>query len=44
VDAFDTLKLDDLRVEPAARAAFVQKFLGFDDTKSSQRILDVMER
>lgn len=44
VDAFDALSLDDLRVEPAARAAFVQKFLGFDDTKSSQRILDVMER
>lgn len=44
VDVFDTLDLGDVRLEPDARAQFVQKFLGFDDTKSSHRILDVMER
>ena len=44
VGVFDALDLRQARVEPAARASFIQKFLGFDDTKGSQRILDLMER
>lgn len=44
IGVLDTLDLAATSIEPAARAAFVQKFLGFDDTKCSQRILDLMER
>lgn len=31
-------------VDPFARQAYVEHFLGFDDTKSSARILDLVER
>jgi hypothetical protein len=40
----DTASLDRFRIDPAARAAYVQHFLGFDDTRSSHRILDTIER
>lgn len=40
--------LDDLaalpRVDAAARAAYVERFLGFDDSRTSARILDLVER
>jgi hypothetical protein len=44
VGRLDARRLDDFTVEPDARARYVRTFLGFDDTKSGQRILDVMER
>jgi len=34
---------DDLRVDPGARAAYVERFLGFDDAGASGRVLDVIE-
>lgn len=37
-------KLGDFRVDREARRAYVEKYLGFDDTRSSQRVLDVIER
>ena len=43
---FETLprySLKDLPLDPLARARFVQKFLGFDDTRSSERVLDLIE-
>ena len=37
-------KLADFAVNPDTRRAYVEKYLGFDDTRSSQRVLDVIER
>jgi hypothetical protein len=37
-------KLADFAVDPNARRAYVEKYLGFGDTRSSQRVLDVIER
>ena len=37
-------KLGDFRVDSEARRAYVKKYLGFGDTRSSQRVLDVIER
>lgn len=36
--------LRDFAVDPEARRRYVEKFLGFDDTRSSERILDAIER
>ncbi len=35
--------LKDFRLDPLARARFIQTFVGFDDTRSSERLLDLME-
>jgi hypothetical protein len=37
-------KLGDFRVDSEARRAYVERYLGFGDTRSSQRVLDVIER
>jgi len=37
-------RLDAFAVEPEARRRYVEKFLGFDDTRSSVRILEAIER
>lgn len=37
-------KLGDFEVDPAARRRYVERYLGFDDTRSSERVLDVIER
>jgi hypothetical protein len=45
VDAIDKLpqmSLVDLRLDPARRAEYVTKFLGFSDGKSADRLLDVV--
>jgi hypothetical protein len=36
-------RLDEFRVDPAARRRYVEKFLGFDDNRSSERVLDLVE-
>jgi hypothetical protein len=36
--------LDDFRLDPAAHARYVEKFLGFADTESSVRVLQTIER
>src|SRR5262249_7178225 len=41
---FDTASLADFRVDPERRRAYVGQFVGFDDTRSSDRVLDVIER
>jgi hypothetical protein len=40
----DAGSLDDYRVDAARRRAYVAQFVGFDDTRSSERALDVIER
>jgi hypothetical protein len=35
--------LADFRLDPAARRAYVERHLGFDDLRSSQRVLQVIE-
>jgi hypothetical protein len=35
--------LADFRVEPGRRRAYLEQFVGFDDTRSSERALDVIE-
>jgi hypothetical protein len=37
-------KLAGLAVDPEARRAYVERYLAFDDTRSSERVLDVIER
>jgi len=39
----DGRTLADFRPDPAARRAYVERYLGFDDTRSSGRVLDVIE-
>ena len=36
--------LDDFKVDAQARAAYVEKFLGYDDGRSSKRVLDELRR
>jgi hypothetical protein len=38
-----TASLADFRVDPERRRAYVARFVGFDDTRSSERTLDVIE-
>lgn len=37
-------KLGAFAVDPDARRRYVERYLGFDDTRSSERVLDVIER
>lgn len=44
--AYDTLadrSLKDFPLDPIARAQYVRTFLGFDDTRSSERVLDLVQ-
>ena len=36
--------IGDFRVDPDARRRYVEKFLGFDDTRASMRVLETIER
>jgi hypothetical protein len=40
----DTADLESFRLDPVARRRYVETFLGFDDTASSARVLDEIER
>lgn len=44
IGALARSSLADFRVDPAARRRYVEKFLGFDDTRSSVRVLEAIER
>ena len=44
VGLIERSRLDAFAVEPEARRRYVEKFLGFDDTRSSVRILEAIER
>jgi len=47
VEAFDGLarwKLGDFPLDPGARRAYVERFLGWDDGRSSARLVDLVER
>jgi hypothetical protein len=37
-------KLHDFAVQPEARRDYVERYVGFGDTRSSERVLDVIER
>jgi len=41
---FESKSLGDFVIDASARRDYVEKFLGFDDTVSSRRILDVIRR
>lgn len=43
VTLFDGHTVADFRLVPAARRAYVERYLGFDDLCSSQRVLQVIE-
>ncbi|MBI4628717.1 MAG: hypothetical protein HY729_08410, partial [Candidatus Rokubacteria bacterium] len=43
VDTFATRKIADFPLDPVARAQYVEKFIGFDDGKSSDRVLDAVQ-
>jgi hypothetical protein len=36
-------RLSDFPLEPAARARYIEKFIGFDDAKCSDRVLDAVQ-
>jgi hypothetical protein len=38
-----TARLADFCIDPVARGRYVEKFLGFDDNRSSERVLDLVE-
>jgi hypothetical protein len=40
----DLLTLADFKIDPEARRRYIERFVGFDDTGSSERVLDVIER
>ena len=40
----DAARLQDFAIDPTARREYVEKFLGFDDVRSSDRVLDEIER
>lgn len=42
VSFLDAARLGTFRIDSSARTAYVRHFLGFDDTHSSQRIVDTM--
>lgn len=44
VTLLDRSRLADFRLDHETRRQYVEKFLGFDDTRSSERVLDVIER
>lgn len=41
---FPNLTLDDVQIDEKARSEFVERFLGFDDTSSSERLLKHLEK
>ena len=43
VDTFATRKIADFPLDPVARAQYIDKFIGFDDGKSSDRVLDAVQ-
>ncbi len=43
VDGFAGKRLGDYALEPAARAQYVERFVGFDDGKSADRVLDAVQ-
>jgi hypothetical protein len=43
LDGFATARLSDFPLDPVARAHYVEKFVGFDDGKSSDRVLDAVQ-
>ncbi len=40
LDGFASARLSDYPLDPVSRAQYVEKFIGFDDGKSSDRVLD----
>jgi hypothetical protein len=44
ITRLDGATLADFRVDAERRRAYVAQFVGFDDTRSSDRVLDVIER
>ncbi len=40
---FAASRISDYPLEPAARAQYVEKFIGFDDGKSADRVLDAVQ-
>jgi hypothetical protein len=40
---FDAASLKDFRVDAEARRRYVEQFIGFDDMRASERVLDVIE-
>jgi hypothetical protein len=44
ITRLDGATLADFRVNAERRRAYVAQFVGFDDTRSSDRVLDVIER
>jgi hypothetical protein len=40
----DGLTMADFKVDPEARRRYIQRFVGFDDARCSDRVLDVIER
>jgi len=43
IERLGRARLGDFRLDPPARRAYVEKFVGVDDTRASQRVLDVIE-
>ncbi len=43
LDGFAASRISDYPLEPAARAQYVEKFIGFDDGKSADRVLDAVQ-
>jgi hypothetical protein len=38
------LSLADFKIDPEARRTYIERFVGFDDARCSERVLDVIER
>ncbi|MBW1713168.1 MAG: hypothetical protein JRJ59_08490, partial [Deltaproteobacteria bacterium] len=43
-DRLPSLTMDQLKIDFPMRRAFIEKLLGFDDGKSSERVLEAIER
>jgi hypothetical protein len=43
LDGFATTRLADYPLDPVARSQYIEKFIGFDDGKSSDRVLDAVQ-
>jgi hypothetical protein len=41
---FAGLTLADFKIDPEARGRYIERFVGFDDARCSERVLDVIER
>ena len=42
-DGFASARPADYPLDPVARAQYVERFIGFDDGKSSDRVLDAVQ-